>query len=58
MKVAVISDIHANMTALKTVLEDIKKQNCDKIFVSVIWRWQGPSLMRQSILSAAKKIGR
>lgn len=32
MKVAVISDIHANMTALKTVLEDIKKQNCDKIF--------------------------
>lgn len=32
MKIAVISDIHANMTALKTVLEDIKEQNCDKIF--------------------------
>lgn len=32
MKIAVISDIHANMTALKIVLEDIKKQNCDRIF--------------------------
>lgn len=32
MKIAVISDIHANLIALKTVLEDIKKQNCDKIF--------------------------
>ena len=32
MKIAVISDIHANLIALKTVLEDIKKQNCEKIF--------------------------
>ena len=32
MKIAVISDIHANLIALKTVLEDIKNQNCDKIF--------------------------
>ena len=32
MKIAVLSDIHANLEALKTVLEDIKKQNCDKIF--------------------------
>ena len=32
MKIAVISDIHANLIALKTVLEDIKEQNCDKIF--------------------------
>ena len=32
MKIAVISDIHANLTALKRVLDDIKKQNCDKIF--------------------------
>ncbi len=32
MKIAVISDIHANMTALKKVLEDIKNNNCDKIF--------------------------
>ncbi len=32
MKIAVISDIHANLIALKTVLEDIKKLNCDKIF--------------------------
>ncbi len=32
MKIAVISDIHGNFTALETVLEDIKQQKCDKIF--------------------------
>lgn len=32
MKIAVISDIHSNLTALKAVLEDIKKRNVDKIF--------------------------
>lgn len=32
MKIAVISDIHGNMQALAAVLEDIKKENCDKIF--------------------------
>lgn len=32
MKIAVISDIHGNMQALEAVLEDIKKENCDKIF--------------------------
>ena len=32
MKIAVISDIHANLEALKTVLKDIEKEKCDKIF--------------------------
>lgn len=32
MKIAVISDIHGNKLALDTVLEDIKKNDCDKIF--------------------------
>lgn len=32
MRIAVISDIHGNIQALETVLEDIKKENCDKIF--------------------------
>ncbi len=32
MKIAVISDIHGNMQALEAVLENIKKENCDKIF--------------------------
>lgn len=32
MKIAVISDIHGNMQALESVLDDIKKENCDKIF--------------------------
>lgn len=31
-KVAIISDIHGNMQALEVVLEDIKKEHCDKIF--------------------------
>lgn len=32
MKIAIISDIHGNMQALDAVLEDIKKENCEKIF--------------------------
>ena len=32
MKIAVISDIHANLIALETVLKDIKEQKCDEIF--------------------------
>ena len=32
MKIAIISDIHSNLTALKAVLEDIKMRGCDKIF--------------------------
>lgn len=32
MKIAIISDIHGNMQALEAVLEDIKKENCEKIF--------------------------
>lgn len=31
MKIAVISDLHGNMQALERVLEDIKKENCEKI---------------------------
>ncbi len=31
MRVAVISDIHANLTALQAVLKDIESENCDKI---------------------------
>lgn len=32
MKVAIISDIHANMQALEAVMEDIKNQGCEKVF--------------------------
>lgn len=32
MRIAVISDIHGNLEALKTCLEDIRKRNIDKIF--------------------------
>ncbi len=31
-KIAIISDIHGNITALEAVLEDIKKRNINKIF--------------------------
>ena len=33
MKIAVISDIHGNMEALESVMNDIKAGKCDKIFV-------------------------
>ena len=32
MKIAVISDVHGNLEALKTVLDDIKSRNIDKIY--------------------------
>ena len=32
MKIAVISDIHGNLEAMKAVIENIKKENCEKIF--------------------------
>lgn len=32
MRIAIISDIHGNLEALKTALDDIKKRNIDKIF--------------------------
>ena len=32
MKVAIISDIHGNMEALESVLSDIKREECQKIF--------------------------
>lgn len=32
MKIAIISDIHGNDEALTSVLEDINKEKCDKIF--------------------------
>lgn len=31
MKIAIISDIHGNIDALESVLQDIKKENCSKI---------------------------
>jgi putative phosphoesterase len=34
MKIAAISDIHANLHALDAVLEDISKQNCDVLVVA------------------------
>ncbi len=32
MKIAIISDIHGNLEALESVLNDIKKEKCSKIF--------------------------
>lgn len=33
MKIAIISDIHANLPALEVVLSDIRKSKCDHVFV-------------------------
>ena len=42
MKIAVISDIHGNMEALEAVMNDIKKENCDKIFALGDYAMAGP----------------
>lgn len=42
MKIAVISDIHGNMDALNSVMDDIKSQNCEKIFVLGDYAMAGP----------------
>lgn len=42
MKIAVISDIHGNMEALEAVMEDIKEQECEKIFALGDYAMAGP----------------
>ncbi len=42
MKIAVISDIHGNMEALEAVMEDIKKKECERIFVLGDYAMAGP----------------
>lgn len=42
MKIAVISDIHGNFDALNSVLEDIKSEGCEKIFVLGDYAMAGP----------------
>lgn len=42
MKIAVISDIHGNMDAIEAVMADIKKRECDKIFVLGDYAMAGP----------------
>lgn len=42
MKIAVISDIHGNMEALKAVMDDITEQGCEKIYVLGDYAMAGP----------------
>ena len=42
MKIAVISDIHGNMEALNAVMEDIRKRECQRIFVLGDYAMAGP----------------
>ncbi|MCP4179694.1 MAG: metallophosphoesterase [bacterium] len=42
-KIAIISDIHGNIPALESVLEDIKKRNIDSIFCLGDLAGKGPS---------------
>lgn len=42
VKIAVISDIHGNIDALEAVLEDIKQQNCNKIYCLGDYAMAGP----------------
>lgn len=40
MRIAVLSDLHANVQALEAVMNDVVNQNCEHVFVWVISRWQ------------------
>ena len=42
MKIAVISDVHGNMEALESVMDDIKKEGCEKIFALGDYAMAGP----------------
>lgn len=42
MKIAVISDIHGNLDALNAVMEDIKKEECERVFVLGDYAMAGP----------------
>ena len=42
MRIAVISDIHGNMDAVKAVMDDIKKEKCEKLFVLGDYAMAGP----------------
>lgn len=46
MKIAVISDIHGNMDALEAVVEDYKKDGCEKLFVLGDYAMAGPEPLR------------
>lgn len=42
MKIAVISDIHGNIEALNSVMDDIKEQGCERLFVLGDYAMAGP----------------
>lgn len=42
MKIAVISDIHGNTYALDAVMQDIREQKCDKVYVLGDYAMAGP----------------
>ncbi len=46
MKIAVISDIHGNMEAIEAVMNDIEKQECEKVFVLGDYAMAGPEPVR------------
>ena len=54
MKIAVISDIHGNMQALEAVLNDIEKQNCDKILCLGDLAMAGPEPVK--VIELIKKL--
>ena len=53
MKIAVLSDIHGNMQALEAVLEDIRTNNCDKVFCLGDLAMAGPE--PQKVIDIVKK---
>ena len=42
MKIAVISDIHGNLNALEAIMDDIKQEGCERVFVLGDYAMAGP----------------
>jgi hypothetical protein len=39
MRIAIISDIHGNLTALDAVTADLRQQKPDVVYQEATWRW-------------------
>lgn len=60
MKIAIISDIHGNLSALNNVLKEIKKNSIDKIFClgDIVMAGYKPNETAEIILNLAKEYGK
>lgn len=58
MRIAILSDIHANITALAAVVDDLKQQNVEALYclgdISLQWTKKNVTLGRKAFLQSLK----